>query len=97
MLGLQWKHIDLGREIIQVRQRFYRGDVDTVKSERSERNLPMGDLSPDLVPTYPGPVYDEYVFSVRTHVGAEEKPRICRDDRAINQHFLRPAAVALGV
>jgi integrase len=98
VLGLQWKHIDLGREIIQVRQRFYRGDVDTVKSERSERDVPMGALARDLLGTYPGPGHDDdYVFSARPHVGAEKKARVCRDDRAINQHFLRAAAVALGV
>jgi len=40
---------------------------------------------------------DEYVIGVGTHVGVEKQPRGCRDDRAINQHFLRPAAVAVGV
>src|ERR1017187_1542163 len=58
----------------------------------------MGDLARDLLGTYPGPGHDDYyVFSARPHVGAEKKARVCRDDRAINQHFLRPAAVALGV
>jgi integrase len=36
-------------------------------------------------------------FSVRTHLGREKKGRVRRDDRAINRHFLRPAAIALGV
>ncbi len=37
------------------------------------------------------------MFGVRTHVAREKKGRVCRDDRAINQHFLRPAAIALGL
>lgn len=95
---MQWKHVDFMRGVIQVRQRFYRGDLEVVKSERSQRDVPMGLLATDLATLYPGPEHaEEYVFSVRTHVGREKKGRVCRDDRAINQHFLRPAAVALGV
>lgn len=98
VLGLQWQHIDFTKGLILVRQRFYRGDLDTVKSERSERDVPMGDLAADLAAIYPGAGHDtDYVFGVHTHVGREKKPRICRDDRDINQHFLRPAAKALGV
>ena len=58
----------------------------------------MGLLAADLATLYPGLEHaEEYVFSVRTHLGREKDGRICRDDRAINQHFLRPAAIALGV
>ena len=47
---------------------------------------------------YPGAGHDEdYVFSVHTHVKREKAGRVCRDDRDINQRFLRPAAKALGV
>ena len=69
-----------------------------VKSERSQRDVPIGLLAADLAALYPGPEHAEgYVFSVRTHLRRERDGRICRDDRAINQHFLRPAAIALGV
>lgn len=96
VLGVQWKHVDFRRGVIQVRQRFYRGDVDVVKSERSQRDVPMGLLAVDLATLYPGPQHvEEYVFGVRTHLAREKKSRLCRDDRAINQHFLRPAAIAL--
>jgi len=98
VLGLQWKHIDFDRGLLHVRQRFYRGDLDTVKSECSERDVPIGELAKDLATLYPGAGHeDDFVLGVHTHVGHEKKPRVCRDDRAINQYFLRPAAIAEGV
>ena len=98
VLGLQWQHIDFNRGVLCVRQRFYRGDVDTVKSERSERDVAMGELAEDLAALYPGDGHaEDYVFSVLTHLKREKAGRVCRDDRAINQHFLRPAAKSLGV
>jgi integrase len=94
VLGLQWQHIDFLRGVIHVRQRFYRGDVDVVKSERSNRDVPMGLLAKDLLKLHPGAGHEaDYVFSVRTHVGREKKPRVCRDDRSIGHYFLKPAAV----
>jgi hypothetical protein len=58
----------------------------------------MGDLATTMAVMYPGAGHeDEFVFNVRTHEGHYKKPRACRDDRDINQHFLRPAAKALGV
>ena len=98
VLGLQWQHIDFKRGVLCVRQRYYRGDIDVVKSEQSARDVPMGALADDLAALYPGDGHaEDYVFSVQTHVAREKRGRVCRDDRAINQHFLRPAAIALGV
>ena len=98
VLGLQWKHIDFKRGVLCVRQRYYRGDVDTVKSECSERDVAMGFLGEDLAALYPGAGHaEDYVFRVRTHLKREKAGRVCRDDRDINQHFLRPAAISLGV
>jgi hypothetical protein len=37
------------------------------------------------------------VFQIETHPQWGRKTAICRDDRDLNQHFLRPAAVALGI
>lgn len=97
VLGLQWKHIDFASGLILVRQRFYRGDLDILKSDGSARDVPMGELVRDLAAIYPGSGHeDEYVFSVRTHTN-EKKPRVSRDDRDILQHFLRPAAEKLGL
>ncbi|HEX3875402.1 MAG TPA: site-specific integrase [Bryobacteraceae bacterium] len=98
VLGLTWKHIDFTRGLIMVRQRFYRGDIGKCKTGRSVRDVPMGELDVRLAAMYPGVGHeDEFVFSVATHQGHYRKARVCRDDRDINQHFLRPAAKALGV
>jgi hypothetical protein len=68
-----------------------------MKLERSQRDVPMCLLAADLATRYPGPEHaEEYMFGVRTHVAREKKGGGC-DDRAINQDFLRPAAIAVGV
>ena len=74
VLGLQWRHIDFTRGLIQVRQRFYRGNVDTVKSERSARDVPMGEFATDLAAIYPGagPTFSLYarIRNVRSALGS---------------------------
>ena len=53
----------------------------------------MGALAEDLAALYPGDGHaEDCVFNVLTHSKREKDGRVCRDDRAINQHFLRPAA-----
>jgi integrase len=98
VLGLQWKHIDFERNVLMVRQRWYRGNLDEVKTDRSRRDVSMGYLGQALMKRYPGNGHDDdFVFSVQTHVGDWNNPGECRDDRDIHQHFLRPAAEALGI
>jgi integrase len=99
VMGLRWKHIDLERGAARVCERFYRGDIDIVKSERANREVPLGHLVEELQLIHPGAGRDEqHVFAVQTHYrGGKVRPRPCRDDRDINQHFLRPAAKALGL
>jgi integrase len=98
VLGLQWKHVDFARGCLMVRQRFYRGDIDEVKTKRAKRDVALGYLVDALARRYPGSGHeDEFVFNVETHVGQWKTPGVCRDDRDINQHFLRPAAKALGI
>ena len=97
-LGLMWKHVDFDRGVLNIRQRFYRGDLDVLKTDGSLRDVAMGELADELGKRYPGDGHgDEFVFSVQTHVGDWKTPGISRDDRDINQHFLRPAAKALGL
>ena len=96
VLGLSWQHIDFERGLILVRQRFYRGDLDQCKTRRAVRDVPMGDLATSLAALHPGPGHEkEFVFSVKTYANSKN-PRTCRDDRDINQHFLRKAAKAKG-
>jgi integrase len=90
VLGLQEKHFDFSDGTIQVEQRYYRGDLDTTKSERSTRIVRMGMLSESLKRRMTGNP-EAFVFSVMTVRGET------RDASDINQHFLRPAAKKLGL
>lgn len=92
ILGLKWKHIDIEQGIIRVRQRYYRGDLDDAKTVGSERDVPIGELVDAFRVLYPlndSRALEQYVFNIRTRRGWT------RDDRSINQHFLRPAAKRL--
>ena len=67
VLGLQWKHLDLVTGWAHIRQRWYRGyrgDLDVVKSERSNRDLPLGYLVDELkrLAESRGPSPDDFLF-----------------------------------
>lgn len=96
ILGLQEKHLDFEHGLILVRQRFYRGDVDQPKNQKARRDVPMGYLSADLKALCVGDP-ERFVFQIKTAPDWGQRESVCRDDRDIHQHFLRPAAVALGV
>jgi integrase len=48
LAGLEWKHLDFRAELILVRQRKLRDDIDVPKSRQSIRDVPMGGLRPML-------------------------------------------------
>jgi integrase len=95
VLGLQEKHLAFDRGVIEVRQRFYRGDLDVLKNEAAMRDVPMGYLATDLKALCQNDP-ERFVFQIPTAPEWGKKQAICRDDRDLNQHFLRPAAKALG-
>ena len=101
VLGVQEKHIDTTAGRISVEQRYYRGDIGDTKSHSSTRLVPLGHLLDRVKARLTGDP-DRFVFFVRTRTSRKGSTRqfegrISRDDRDINQHFLRPAAKALGV
>ena len=59
------------------------------------RDVPMGYLTADLKLLCKGDP-ERFVFQIETHPAWGKKTAICRDDRDLNQHFLRPAAKELG-
>ena len=64
ILGLQWRHIDLATGWVSIEQRWYRGDLDVVKSERGERELPLGNLV-ERLRELPRGGDDAYIFRPR--------------------------------
>lgn len=98
VLGLQEKHIDFASGMLKIEQRFHRGGLDTCKTRKSEREVPMGYLADDLRKLFMGD-RARFVFQVGTNAGRPgpyQKNFICRDDRGLLRHFLRPAAKAIG-
>ncbi len=95
IFGLQEKHLDFENGLIRVRQRYYRGDIDETKSDRARRDVPMGYLAEDLKRLCAGDP-ERFVFQIPTRPRWGREKALCRDDRDILQHFLRPAAVELG-
>lgn len=95
-LGLQEKHLDFNRNVILIRQRFFRGDLDTrTKSDKSTRDVPMGYLASDLKEMCKADP-ERFVFQIKTRPKWGREEGVCRDDRDLTQHFLRPTAKALG-
>lgn len=91
-LALRWGSIDFERGLVRVRNRWYRGDLDQVKTQKSERDIPLGRLV-GLLARPAGARDEDFVFSFSTHGGA----RVTRDDRSVRRYFLRPAAERLGL
>jgi integrase len=94
--ALQEKHLDFTRSLILVRQSYYRGVLrPEPKSSKGKRDMPMGYLADDLNRICVGDP-ENFVFRIRTHPKWGREVHLCRDDRDLNQHFLRPAAKKLG-
>jgi integrase len=97
VLGLQEKHVDLAAGELVIEQRFHRGDLDTVKSQKSERRVPMGYLAENMRRLCLGDP-ERFVFQMETRPGKpgpKQRRYICRDDRGLLRYFLRPAAKAI--
>jgi integrase len=62
VLGLKWG--DIENDWITVRRRWYRGDLDVVKTEKANRELPIGALSDQLEPLRKE--RDDFVFDKGT-------------------------------
>lgn len=88
VLGLRWRSVELERGVVVVAERYYRGDTDEPKTERSRRELPLGCLVEAYRRYKPDDaIADGYVF---------EKDGNPLDDRAILKDFIRPPAKRLG-
>ncbi len=44
LLGLHWKHVDLGKKVIRIEQSLWNGQLVTPKTEGSFRTVPIGEV-----------------------------------------------------
>jgi integrase len=95
LLALQEKHIDFENNQILVRQGYYRGELGDLKTPGAKREVPMGYLTADLKRFCMGDP-ERFVFQIETHPCYGQKTGLCRDDRDLNEHFLRKAAKRVG-
>jgi integrase len=89
ILALRWRSVNLDQGSVRVEQRYYRGDTDEPKSDRSRRVLPLGYLADAYhrrKPLNSSP--DAYVF---------ERDGEPLDDRELLRNVIRPAAERLGI
>lgn len=98
ILGIRWKHVNLETGVMQIRERYWRGNVDEVKTDAAVRDVYLERLAVAVKARYPGAGHeDEFVFNVETKPEWGKLRKVSRDASDINQHFLRPAAKALGI
>lgn len=94
-MALREKSLNFKTGMIEVRERYWRGDLDQPKNDSAVRDLPMGYLDADLQRLCKGDP-ERFVFQIETHPKWGKEIAVCRDDRDLHQHFLRPAAEKLG-
>ncbi len=94
IIGLKWRAVDLERGLAHVQERYYRGDTDEPKTDKSRRPLPLGCLTEDFrelrsqaLAACEKLTGHEYVFQ------KNGKPF---DDRDVLRDIIRPAAERLG-
>jgi integrase len=89
VLGLKVSDMDADKQTIEIRRRWYRGDIDIPKTESSRRVREIGPLTAELLRLATGKTESEFLFAQ-----ADGNPP---DDRDLQQHVFRPAAVAVGI
>lgn len=88
--GLQWGDANLEEGSLTIKRRWYRGDLDEPKTERSRRILNLGPLVDEFKRRYPGPQANEkYLFT--------EDGIVPVDERDVLRLELRPVLKRLGL
>jgi integrase len=92
ILALRWRRVDLRTGTLRITERFYRGDFSSVKSKRSDRDLPLGSVALETLKNWRekrkgGP--DDLVFATRTG-----KPM---SDGNVRRRLIYPTCDRLGI
>lgn len=91
VLGLRWRSLNLATEIIGIEERFWRGDIDLVKTRQSKRRATTVGLTDQYRALYEAngrPKPDAFIF--------ERRDGTLPDDNAV-RYSLKKAAAELGV
>ena len=94
IIGLKWRAVDLEHGLVHVQERYYRGDTDEPKTDKSRRPLPLGYLTEDFSELRALALAEHAKFSGHEYVFHKDgKPF---DDREILRDIIRPVAERLG-
>jgi len=94
IIGLKWRAVDLEHGLVHVQERYYRGDTDEPKTDKSRRPLPLGYLTQDFRELRALALAEHAKFSGHEYVFHKDgKPF---DDREILRDIIRPVAERLG-
>jgi len=88
VLGLEVEHIDFATSWVRIEQRWWRGDLDVVKTEKGNRRLPLGNLVGRLCEHLNGRGQG-FLFD-----RGDGQPY---DDRDLMRDYIRPRAKSLGI
>jgi integrase len=92
ILGLRWKDVNFNASELRVNQRCYRGDIDTPKTKRSRRTLPLPESCVELLRRFhaQSKPKDEDAFVFHTSNGTPYS------DTNILHRELKPAGQKIG-
>lgn len=92
LLGLRWEDIDLHRSILRVRQSAWRGEIQTTKSEDSERTVPIPSGLVQVLERY----FSEWEENELGLLWADEKGGALDGDN-LRHRMMRPLLDQVGV
>ena len=95
IIGLKWRAVDLEHGLVHVQERYYRGDTDEPKADKSKRPLPLGYLTTEFSELRSEAEEERGKLSGHEYVFHKDGKPL--DDRDILRNIIRPAAERLGL
>ena len=96
IIGLKWRAVDLEHGLVHVQERYYRGDTDEPKTDKSKRPLPLGYLAKEFRELRSQAEAERQKLGGHEYVFHKEDGKPL-DDRDVLRDIIRPAAERLGL
>ena len=96
IIGLKWRAVDLVHGLVHVQERYYRGDTDEPKTDKSKRPLPLGYLAKEFRELRSQAEAERQKLGGHEYVFHKEDGKPL-DDRDVLRDIIRPAAERLGL